>query len=341
MDLGVVFITGVVSGGLTCLAVQGGLLATAMTRQTQVQQGKTTVTGTQVVQDLSPVLVFLTTKLIAYTLLGSVLGALGSVAQITPLTQGIVQITVGVFMLGTALNMLNVHPIFRYFALQPPKAVRKFVRGQSKSAEVFAPALLGALTVLIPCGTTLSMMGEAVNTGSAWMGALVLFTFVLGTAPTFLILGFIATQGRGKLQPLFAGVAAVLILVLGAVSIDTGLNVLGAPFAPSRVIASAFGRGEAVPAQIVDGVQEFTVRAANGGYTPNYLSAQAGMPIRLRMVTQDSLGCERAFTIPQLGIEQVLPATGEVVIDLPAQSGGEIFFSCSMGMYTGIIRIEA
>ena len=36
MDFWVIFLTGLTTGGLTCLAVQGGLLATAITKPVQV-----------------------------------------------------------------------------------------------------------------------------------------------------------------------------------------------------------------------------------------------------------------------------------------------------------------
>lgn len=65
-----------------------------------------------------------------------------------------------IFMVGTALNMLNVHPIFRYFIIPPPRFITRKIRNQSKSQDVFAPALLGAFTVFIPCGATQAMMWQ-------------------------------------------------------------------------------------------------------------------------------------------------------------------------------------
>src|SRR5438094_6748859 len=127
MNLWVIFLTGLTTGGLTCLAVQGGLLASAMTRQITVPVTTTrhghkskaaknkinaTLTSIQLPKDPWPVVYFLAAKLLAYTLLGFLLGALGSALQITPTLQAIMQIVAGVFMLATALNMLNVHPIF-------------------------------------------------------------------------------------------------------------------------------------------------------------------------------------------------------------------------------------
>lgn len=351
MDLWVIFLTGLTTGGLTCLAIQGGLLATAMAGQVAVtppqkhKRAKRTtapVTGVQWSQNLWPVVYFLAAKLAAHTLLGGLLGALGSAFQITPAVQAVMQIGVGLFMLATALNMFNVHPIFRYAVIQPPKAFTRLVRQQSRSQEAFAPAILGLLTVFIPCGTTQAMMVLAVSTGSPVMGALVLFAFVLGTSPTFMVLGFLATRLRGRLQQVFTLAAAALILLLGVLSINAGLNVLGSPLAPERVLASLFGgggHGQPVAAQVVNGVQEVTINARDNGYAPSYFSATSGQPLRVRVLTDQTYGCSRIFTIPSLGIEAMLPVTGERVFDLPPQPEGYLFFTCSMGMYSGTIRI--
>jgi sulfite exporter TauE/SafE len=362
MNLGVIFLTGLTTGGLTCLAVQGGLLATTLTRQVATpathhqaksksrrrsksrSKGGDVLTGIQITGNLWPVVYFMVAKLIAYTLLGFVLGALGSVIQITPVMRAVLQMLAGLFMVATALNMFNVHPIFRYAVIQPPKVLTRLVRNQAKSQEIFAPAMLGLMTVLIPCGTTQAMEVLAITSGSPILGALTMFVFVLGTSPTFMVLGFLATRMRGKYQSIFAIAAALAILFLGILSLDGGLNLLGSPLAPSRLLASLTQpRGSIstsiTQANVVDGVQELIIQAENYGYLPNYWSAQSGQPIRIRLVTNNSYGCTRAFVIPSMGIQEILPETGEQVINLPPQQPGTIYFTCGMGMYNGAIVI--
>lgn len=354
MDFWIIFITGLTTGGLTCLAIQGGLLATALTGTVAVEQPKTTrrktskkhkkqdVTGIQMAKDAWPVVYFLVAKLLAYTALGFLLGMLGAAVQITPTVQGVMQLGVGLFMLATALNMFNVHPIFRYFVIQPPKALTRLVRNQAKSQGVFTPAFLGLMTVLIPCGTTQAMEVLAISTGNPALGALVMFIFILGTSPTFFVLGFLATRIRGRYQKVFALATASLILFLSLVSLNAGLNLLGSPLAPERVLAALFqvNTVTAKP-EIVDGVQELTINASSNGYSPNYWSVNNQQPVRLRMVSNNNYGCTLSFTIPSLGIQRSLPINGEEIIDLPPLPEGYIFFSCSMGMYNGTIRVQA
>jgi uncharacterized protein len=355
MDLWAVFLTGLFTGGLSCLAVQGGLLASAITRPVVVgteQQKparrkkhhrpvKSAQTGIQVSKDPLPVLYFLGAKLVAYTVLGALLGALGSALKITPAVQAVMMILAGVYMVITALNMLNVHPIFRYAVIQPPKALTRLVRNQAKSEQAFTPIVLGLMTVLIPCGTTLGMEATAIASVSPLWGALIMFAFVLGTIPTFFVLGFVATQLRGKVQTAFAMIAALLVLGIGFVTIDSGLVLADSPLAPRTVLASVLpDRSAPAPAMVVDGVQEITINALNNGYSPTVLVAQAGMPIRLNLDTNDTWSCARDFVIRSLNIQQVLPSSGRVTVDIPAQPAGQIRFSCSMGMYTGVIYVQ-
>src|SRR5579872_225001 len=144
-----IFLTGLLTGGLTCMAVQGGLLAATLAQSEEERLEKKAKGG-----NVFPILAFLGSKLVAYTLLGMLLGWLGSFFQLSLQLKVIMQMAVALFMIGTAMNILNVHPIFRYFVIQPPKFLTRLVRKQSKSQSLFAPATLGAFTIFIPCGTT-------------------------------------------------------------------------------------------------------------------------------------------------------------------------------------------
>src|SRR3989344_282959 len=121
--------------GLTCMAVQGGLLTATLAQREQEHHS------------LFPILSFLIAKIISYTLLGFALGFLGSIFHLSLSTQIILHIAIAVFMIGTALNILKVHPVFRYFVITPPRFLLRQVRNQTKSKDylpagrqVFAPA---------------------------------------------------------------------------------------------------------------------------------------------------------------------------------------------------------
>jgi len=71
------------------------------------------------------------------------------------------------------------------------------------------------------------------------------------------------------------------------------------------------------------------------------LQAPAGKDLKLNLVTNGTYSCALAFIIPALNFYQMPPPFGTVQVHIPAQeSGTEMFFTCSMGMYTGQIVFE-
>ncbi len=337
----VAFITGLTTGGLSCLAVQGGLLASSIGRQleqdilAQGEQGrKASVSpASRKSQRAISIVLFLVAKLISYTLLGLLLGALGSVLSLNSTLRAILLIAIGIFMIGNGLRMLNVHPIFRFFVIEPPDSVKRYIRRKSKSEmDYFTPIVLGALTVFIPCGVTQAMMAVALATGSAAEGAAIMFAFTLGTMPIFFAVAFMATELGSRLEKAFMRFVAVVVLIVGVFTIESGLNLMGNPYSVANLSQNV---SDAAPV-VSDG--DLTLSAENDGYFPATLYAKAGVPVLLNVVTDNTTSCSRAFVIPALGVETILPKTGSVPIEIPPQEAGSVLrFTCSMGMYTGQI----
>jgi plastocyanin domain-containing protein len=86
---------------------------------------------------------------------------------------------------------------------------------------------------------------------------------------------------------------------------------------------------------------ELVLNVENGGYFPTTLKAPADKSFTLNLVTNKTYSCARDFVIPALDYYELLPDTGVVKVNIPAQEkGSELFFTCSMGMYTGQIVFE-
>ena len=349
-NLMVAFITGITTGGLSCLAVQGGLLASSLAYQIeqdyvqQVPQKRKQLKRHQQVEvkrtnTAQPILLFLASKLVAYTLLGALLGWLGSFLALSPVTRAFLMIAIGIFMVGNALRMFNVHPVFRYFNVEPPKFITRYIRKTSKGTDTATPIFLGLLTVFIPCGVTQAMMATALGTGSAFMGSALMFAFVLGTSPVFFIVAYLATELGARLEKFFMRFVAIVLLVLGFVTLDGGLNLMGSPYSLTNLsrglIASSSGTSASIPQT------DLMLMVQNEGYFPQLLKATANQPVSLDLVTNKTYSCSRDFVIPAIGFYQLLPDTGTVKVDIPAQPAGtRMFFTCSMGMYTGTIIFE-
>ncbi len=355
-------ITGLTTGGLSCMAVQGGLVAGSLADRIEKEQWENGNNKGKRKRLAIPILLFLASKLVAYTLLGLLLGAIGSVLSLSSMIRGIMQIAIAVFMIGNGLRMLNVHPIFRYFSFEPPAFITRYIRKRSKSKDsVLTPLFLGALTVFIPCGITQAMMALAVVSGSAVTGAVIMFGFVLGTSPVFFALTYLATALGSLAEKYFTRIAAVALLIFGVITLETGLNLTGSPYSFASIpvmVTSAFQPSQPVAAEqnlpdpagpqaasptvaVSSGAHVITINAKNAGYSPSQLIAPAGQAIELSLVTDNTRSCSRAFEIPSLGYSVLLPQTGTETVEIPPQeSGTQMRFTCSMGMYTGVIVFQ-
>ena len=324
INLWVIFLTGLTVGGLTCLAVQGGLLASVIAAREEEEVQK----GINKKDTIFPTAAFLLAKLIAYLVLGFFFGAFGGAIGINQTIQIAMQLVAGIYMVLVALNLLNIHPIFRYAIIQPPKFLTRRVRNQSKSKNLFAPALLGAMTIFIPCGTTLAMEALAISSGSAVMGALIMAVFVLGTTPLFFGVGFITSVLGDNFRTRFLKIAALGILYLG------GLSIYGA------IVASGFQVSLGGTTQNeVSVTQNPEITITSNGYSPRHIKVKKGEPVNIKLTSRDAYSCALAFRIPSLGIVKNLgPNDTQLVTFTPTQEG-KIQFNCSMGMYTGVIEV--
>lgn len=316
-------ITGLTTGGLSCFAVQGGLLTSALANEG---------TGDIKYQKEKSILMFLSAKLIAYTLLGLILGTLGSAVVISPKFQGWLQVIVGLYMVATALRLMDIHPIFRHLVIQPPKQVLKLLRKSSQSQSFFTPALLGFLTVLIPCGVTQAMMLLAIASGSALLGAGIMFFFVLGTSPVFFLIGLAATSLLKNKA--FAVIASVFILVLGILSLNSGQILRGSVHNLQNYWKVVTSSGE-------NGVisNNVTIDVFSNGYKSSADTLKVGVPVKLTLRTNGVKSCARAFTIPTLNISRILPETGTVTLEFTPTKTGLLTYTCSMGMYSGSFNV--
>lgn len=313
------------------MAVQGGLLATTIAQQ----EGNSKAW---------PIVSFLAAKLVAYTLLGALLGWVGSLFQFSLTLQVVLMIAVSVFMIGTALALLEVHPVFRFFILEPPRFLRRLVRQQSKQGSLLAPATLGAFTIFIPCGTTQAMMALAIASGNPLWGALILATFVLGTSPLFFFVGYSMEWLKNRLGSRFGAVAATVIFALAGWNINGAAALLGSPVTIQSVATDAYctitfcDAPAYASSRVVTDIVNITI--GSNGYTVDNPVIPAGRRVRIKLANMSGGGCTQAFTIPRFGIQKIVPLGGKDEIEFTApKEPGELAFTCSMGMFGGKLYV--
>lgn len=307
------FLTGLTTGGLSCFAVQGGLIAGVLAEQSKDKQKKS-------------LLMFLTAKFIAHFILGALLGLLGSAFIISPSTQGVMQIISGIVILLMALKLSGIHPIFRNLSITSPKSVFRLLRNQT------TPVILGLLTVLIPCGITQGMMLLSVSSSSFWYGGLILGAFILGTTPVFFILG-IASEKILAIKPL-KFFAVLTMFYLGFTAINSGQLLRGSVHTFQNYKAVILRSNPATEPQT-----NITIDVKNSGYKASANTLKVGVPVKLILITNKTAGCSRAFTIPEYNISKILPTTGTETIEFTPTKLGRLTYTCSMGMYSGTFNV--
>lgn len=397
MSLWSVFVTGLFAGGASCAAVHGGLLAGAVARRREAvvcdpvdeAQGEMAVgapadgehdsgslrvrtkppRAAAVTDDAVPVAGFLAGKLVSHVLFGALLGLFGAALQPGFRTRAYMQMGAGVLMILMAANMFGLFGK-RSFVIAPPASFSRLVRRSARGESAFAPAVVGFMTVLVPCGVTLSIEFLVVANGSVLGGAATMAAFVIGTGPLFAAIGYVVRRAGAVFRGYLTKLAAVAVAVAGALSINSGLVLSGSGVTLQRVapsiaaaVPSALGGGQeqtqALSGQAqnsdqptptakvgADGVQvvEITViygdpEGGGGAFSPAVVQAKAGLPTRLQLNAAGDLGCAGVFVMPQRNIEKGLTPGRATTIDLGVVSAGSIGFSCGTGMYGGSINV--
>ncbi len=349
-----IFLTGLTSGGVSCAALQGGFLASAIANQKleQVERGgKAIAPGSFGVDDWGPVTAFLTAKLLIHMALGALLGVLGGVLVLSATPRLIFQAVVSLFMIATAGNLLEIHPIFRYLSMRPPRFAYKLIKNTTSRRALFTPALLGLLTIFIPCGVTQAMEVLAINSGSPVVGALTMGAFVAGTAPMFFVIGIATAKFSEVWRRHFLRAAAAVLVIMGLVGLNGVATALDAPLALDRLgpklvaLLPPYNMDKAAQlaeptVAVVDGVQKVKIAIENTGYSPSYVRVARGVPVELTLTTATGVySCAASFTFRSFGIaDYISPGTFKVHTFTPTQAG-LYTFSCSMGMYTGTMEV--
>ena len=84
--------------------------------------------------------------------------------------------------------------------------------------------------------------------------------------------------------------------------------------------------------------REIRVRV-RGGYVPDTIRAEAGVPLRIVFCREESAPCSEQVVFPAFGKSATLPPGEQVAVDLLPEEPGEYEFTCAMGMLRGTLVI--
>jgi uncharacterized protein len=178
-------------------------------------------------------------RVITYAVLGAAMGTAGSLLDLMGNAaglQGVLSIVAGLVMLYVGLSLAGllpsgeVAPTALFRSLGVSRHMKRFLSSQSLPGN-FA---LGLLWGLLPCGLVFAMLMNAVSTGSALWGALVMVVFGLGTWPALIGFSLASMKIAAHFRRRMMQIAAWPVLILAVQSILRGLAAAG--LIPSLII---------------------------------------------------------------------------------------------------------
>ena len=358
MGLGMLFVIGLLTS-VHCVAMCGGINLSQCARIPTGTGKRTSVdpmsmnsklpdarekTGGNWQSVLRPGFLYHAGRVISYTVIGGLVGALGSVISFSGPAKGAVQLAAGVFMVIMGLNMLNLFPWLRRFNPRLPRFFAAKVNAGKTSSK--SPLYVGLLNGLMPCGPLQAMQLYALSTGSAIQGALAMLMFSLGTVPLMFGLSVVSTWLTGRSRGRLLKASAVLVALLGIFMFSSGLSLAGIALPDPRVRASgtsadstgAGAASEAGVAVIENGVQTVVIQLSSNRYAP--ITVQKGLPVRWIVQAEAGTinGCNNEIIVPAYDISKKLEP-GDNAIEFTPEKSGTFAYSCWMGMIRSKITV--
>ncbi len=333
---------GLLAGLSSCAALVGGIVLSMSKQWQEIYANEQSS-----YRKFQPHLMFNAGRIISYSLLGGVLGLIGSRLAISLQFTSFLIVAISLLMIALGLQMLGVKT-FRRFQFSAPKFITRYIADENNFKGKYMPFVMGALTFFLPCGFTITAQTIALLSGSVVQGALIMGFFALGTAPMLLFIGLSSVKFFSKphLSKTFSKVAGFLVLFFALFNINNQINMLG--FSLNNVFAfnsnQEQSRNQDVSglAPMVEGKQVIQMTVLSGKYDPNYFKIKAGIPVRWEITSSGQPGCDSGEVIANGLIDPVYlnPNQGQVTVkEFTAQNLGTYKFSCPMGMVRGTIEV--
>ena len=333
MGYGLLLVIGLLTS-LHCVAMCGGINLSQC-----APLPKTPAEGTGKRANFRPSILYNAGRVISYTVIGGIVGALGSVISFSGWAKGLVALIAGIFMVIMGLNMLNIFPWLRRFNPRMPKFIARKINSEKQSGSR-SPLYIGLLNGLMPCGPLQAMQIFALSTGSPVKGALSMLFFSLGTVPLMFGLGALSSILSKKFRQRMVQISAMLVIILGILMFQNGASLSGLKLPSFTGNSNSNQVAAQVDGTIQDGVQVITTQLESGRYEP--ITVQAGIPVKwtIQAAAGTINGCNNRLIIPEYNIEKPL-AVGNNVIEFTPEKAGIVPYSCWMGMIRSRITVVA
>jgi sulfite exporter TauE/SafE len=270
-------------------------------------------------------------RVISYTVIGFIAGAIGSVIDFSHAMQGTLKLIAGVFMVIMGINLLGFFPWMRKLNLRMPKFIAKRVNAEKSKSK--SPLIIGLLNGFMPCGPLQAMQIYALSTGNALTGALSMFLFCLGTVPLTFGFGAFSSMLGQKFTRKATIAGATLVVVLGMSMFTDGWSL------------SSFTDSKPPPSEIgVMHRSEENTQVINSTLSPYQyadITVKVGIPVKwIYDIPPGSLnGCNNRIIIREYGIEYAFKPLSQNIIEFTPTRTGKFQYTCWMGMIRATITV--
>ncbi len=350
MGYGMLFVIGLITS-VHCIAMCGGInLSQTLQQKAEKHAGK---------EMFGNALAYNAGRVVSYTLIGGVLGAVGSLAgigdslQTSTSIQGIVKIAAGLIMVIMGINMLGFIPGLRRFGIHIP--ARKKKRTSKNRKRI--PFVVGLCNGCMPCGPLQSMQIVALASSGFVSGAFSMFCFSMGTVPLMLGLGSAVSVLGQKFTRQVMRIGAMLVVVMGLAMISQGNALSGV----GRQLAGTVSENETeedTSTQDVmmiqsekdattqaettqeDGEVQYVTSTLEAGSYPD-ITVKEGIPVvwTIEAPVGTVNGCNYKILLQDFG-EEITLDEGENVVEFTPTKTGTYSYYCWMGMIQGNIYVE-
>ncbi|MDY0117118.1 MAG: sulfite exporter TauE/SafE family protein [Sulfurimonadaceae bacterium] len=200
-----------------CIGMCGGIVLAYTTIKIEPQSSKLSQSGAHLLYSFG--------RVVTYSILGAIFGALGGVATFSNNANGTLLIIAGIVMILAGLSLLGKIKFLTliehsFSSSNIYKNAFKSVLNSKSNTSFF---ILGMLNGLLPCGFVYFFAIAAASTADPLWGAIVMAIFGLSTIPAMFGLGFLTSlTSATNFRNMMMSLSSIAVILYGAYTIYNG-----------------------------------------------------------------------------------------------------------------------
>ncbi len=207
-----------------CIGMCGGIVLAYSTIKIEPASSKVSKTIAHLLYNFGRVL--------TYTILGAMFGALGGVVIFSNTANAVLLIVAGVAMILAGLSLMGKIKFLTIIehSISSSNFYKKSFQKILHSKSNVSFFVLGMLNGLLPCGFVYFFAITAASTASPLSGALVMFIFGISTVPAMFSLGFLSSLASAtNFRNMMMSLSSVAVILYGTFTIYNGYTYISNP----------------------------------------------------------------------------------------------------------------